>query len=220
MVSVDVKHHVYLLTDVNNVSDDSASVRDAEAYVNTDCHEESETSRALLGDRKQPGASVNKPFSFLQWNVNGLLAKLKDNEFISFVSHFDFVCFVETFMETFQSNVFVGYIVFVKSAVKLSKRGRHSGGIVCLIRNEYAPYVRKLDVEYSNIMVYLINKELFGVMKDILYVCAYVPPEGSPFYPYFDVDNGIGLLEECLTDCMLTLNDVYVIMAGDLNSQQ
>ena len=67
---------------------------------------------------------------FLQWNVNGLLAKLKDNEFISFVSHFVFVCFVETFMETFQSNVFVDYIVFVKSAVKLSKQGRHSGGIV------------------------------------------------------------------------------------------
>ncbi len=206
-------------TDVSRVSDDSASVRDAEAYVNTDCHEESETSRALLVESKQPGASVNKPFSFLQWNVNGLLAKLKDNEFISFVSHFDFVCFVETFMETFQSNVFVDYIVFVKSAVKLSKQGRHSGGIVCLIRNEYAPYVRKLDVEYLNIMVFLIDKELFGVMKDILYVCAYVPPEGSPFYPYFDVDNGIGLLEECLTDCMLTLNDVYVIMAGDLNSR-
>ena len=55
--------------------------------------------------------------------------------------------------------------------------------------------VPKRDVEYSN-MVFLIDKELFGVMKDILYVCAYVPPEGSPFYPYFDADNGIGLLEE------------------------
>ena len=73
-------------TDVSDVSDDSASVRDAEAYVNTDCHEESETSRALLVESKQPRASVNKPFSFLQWNVNGLLAKLKDNEFISCVS--------------------------------------------------------------------------------------------------------------------------------------
>ena len=85
---------------MSNVSDDSADVRDAEAYVNTDYHEESETSRALLVESKQPGASVNKPFSFLQWNVNGLLAKLKDNEFISFVSHFDFVFFVETFMES------------------------------------------------------------------------------------------------------------------------
>ena len=50
-------------------------------------------------------------------------------------------------------------------------------------------------------------------------VCVCVPPESSPFYPYFDADNGIGLLEECLTDCVLTLNDVYVIMAGDLNSR-
>ena len=141
---------------------------------------------------------------------------LKDNEFISFVSHFDFVCFVETFMETFQSNVFVGYLMFVKSAVKLSKQGRHSGGIVCVIRirNEYTPYVRGLDVEYSNIMVFVIDKELFRVMKDILYVC-----EGFPFYPYFLVDDGIGLLNECLTDCIVTLNDVYVILAGDLNSR-
>ena len=201
---------------MSGVSDDNASARGAEACVNTDCHEESETSRVLLVESKQPGANINKPSSFLQWNVIGLLAKLKDNEFISFVSHFDFVCFVETFMETSQSNVFVGYFMFVKSAVKLSKQGRHSGGIVCVIRirKEYTPYVRRLDVEYSNIMVFLIDKELFRVMKDILYVC-----EGSPFYPNFHVEDGIGLLEECLTDCRVTLNDVYVILAGDLNSR-
>ena len=61
-------------------------------------------------------------------------------------------------------------------------------------------------------MVFLIDKELFGVLTYILHVCLYVPPEGSPFYTYFDVDNGIGLLKECLTDCILTLNDVYVIL--------
>ena len=50
-------------------------------------------------------------------------------------------------------------------------------------------------------------------------MCVYVPPEGSPFYPFFDLDNGIGILEECLTDCMLTLDNVYVILSGDLNSR-
>ena len=40
-------------TGVSGVSDDNASVRDAEAYVNTDCHEESETSRALLVESEQ-----------------------------------------------------------------------------------------------------------------------------------------------------------------------
>ena len=50
-------------------------------------------------------------------------------------------------------------------------------------------------------------------------MCVYVPPEGSPFYPFFDLDNGIGILEECMTDCMLTLDNVYVILSGDLNSR-
>ena len=50
-------------------------------------------------------------------------------------------------------------------------------------------------------------------------VCMYVPPKGSPFHLFFDLDNGTGLLEECLTDCLLTLDYIYVIMAGDLNSK-
>ena len=54
--------------------------------------------------------------------MNGLLAKLKDNEFISFVSHFDFVCFVETFMETFQSNVFVGYLELLNQPLSYQNR--------------------------------------------------------------------------------------------------
>ena len=39
-------------------------------------------------------------------------------------------------------------------------------------------------------------------------MCVYVPPEGYPFYPFFDLDNGIDILEECLTDCMLTLDNI------------
>ena len=72
----------------------------------------------------------------------------------------------------------------------------------------------------------IIDKSVFGLPKDVLYVCAYVPPEGSPYYKdsfnsddYFDVDNGIGLLEDCLSDCLISLNDVFVILSGDLNSR-
>ena len=60
---------------------------------------------------------------------------------------------------------------------------------------------------------------MFGLPKDVLYVCSYVPPEGSPYYNYCDVDNGIGLLEDCLSDCLIRLNDVFEILSGDLNSR-
>ena len=44
-------------------------------------------------------------------------------------------------------------------------------------------------------------------------------PEGSPYYNYCDVDNGIGLLEDCLSDCLISFNDVFVILSGDLNNR-
>ena len=62
---------------MNCVSSDNANMRNTEAYANMDCHGELETSRALLVESKQPGASENKPFSFLQWNVYGVFMKLK-----------------------------------------------------------------------------------------------------------------------------------------------
>ena len=111
---------------------------------------------------------------------------------------FDFVCIVETFVEDFQSDVFHGYNVFSKPAVKFTRQGRHSGGVICLVKNVFVPYVRKLDIECGNWVMLITDKSVFGLPKDVLCVCASVPPEGSPYYNYYDVDNGIGLLEDCL----------------------
>ena len=41
-----------------------------------------------------------------------------------------------------------------------------------------------------------------------------VPPEDSPYYNYFDVENGIGLLEDCLSECMINLNDIFCDTVG------
>ena len=37
---------------------------------------------------------------------------------------------------------------------------------------------------------------------------VFVPPENSPYYTTFDIENGISLLEE-MGDIMLSLEDVY-----------
>ena len=48
------------------------------------------------------------------------------------------VCFVnvETFVEDFQSDVFHRYNVFGKPAVKFTRQGRHSGGVICLVKKK------------------------------------------------------------------------------------
>ena len=50
-------------------------------------------------------------------------------------------------------------------------------------------------------------------------MCAYLPPENSSYYSAFDIDDGISLLEESLADVMLSLDDVYLLLCGDLNSR-
>ena len=139
---------------------------------------------------KNMSSRVNS-LSFLHWNVNGLLSKTQDSEFVSYVYSFDFVCIVETFVEDFQSDVFHGYNVFCKPfhgynvfckpAVKFTRQGRHSGGVICLVKNIFVPYVSKLDIECGNCIMLIIDKSVFGLPKDVLYVCAY-EPEGSPYY--------------------------------------
>ena len=103
--------------------------------------------------------------------------------------------------------------------MKLSHRGRRSGGVICFIKLNYLPYVRTIEVSCDYILGFVIDKSLFGLEKDVLYICAYMQPEGSPFYLHYNLDNGIGGLEEYLCDCLINRDDVYVILCGDLNSR-
>ena len=41
----------------------------------------------------------------------------------------------------------------------------------------------------------------------------------SPYYSAFDIDDGISLLEESLADVMLSLDGVYLLLCGDLNTR-
>ena len=159
-------------------------------------------------------------FSFLHWNVNGLLNKLQDTDFVSFLCTYDFICIVETFLDTLDSAVFSTHKCFCRPAVRFPGRGRPSGGICVLIRNEYAHFFRQIEYKgVGNFIVFILDKKLFDLEKDILIVCVYVPPEGSPYYVHFDVENGISLLEDCLMDCLVSNTDFHVLLCGDLNSR-
>ena len=99
-----------------------------------------------MADVNARGVSVYcKRLSFLHWNVCGLLSKLSDKDFIDYIVSFDFDCLVETVVENIDSSLLTNCAVYCKPAVKLSKQGRHSGGILCLIRNSLVPFVRKLN---------------------------------------------------------------------------
>ena len=82
----------------------------------------------------------------------------------------------------------------------------------------FFPYVKKIECDRGHVLCFLLDKKLFGFNRDVVYTCAYVPPE-NPYYSAFDIDDGISLLEESLADVMLSLDDVYLLLCGDLNSR-
>ena len=66
------------------------------------------------GTKEVPGE-----FSMLLYSVEGIVSKLKDTSFASFISCYDFVCLVETIVDSFTSTLFLSFTSFVTPAKKL-----------------------------------------------------------------------------------------------------
>ena len=115
-----------------------------------------------------------KHLSFLHWNVNGLLTKLKDRELIQYISSFHFVCLVETFVDYLEPGVFSSHTVFCKPTVKLTKQGRKSKGVLCLIKNEPVLYVKEIKCDHGHVLCFLLDKKLFGFNRDVVYMCKHM----------------------------------------------
>jgi len=64
-----------------------------------------------------------------------------------------------------------------------------------------------------------LDKCIFSSPNDVLYVCAYLPPESSPVYHYYNIDNGIVALEDYLCDVIIENLNVSLLISGGLNSR-
>ena len=115
------------------------------------------------------------------WNIEGLVPKALDKSFINYLSGLDFFCLLETSVDSFTFPSLCNYNVFCKPALKLLRLGRKSGGTIVLIRKEVMLFVTEVKVEYDNILVFIINKDLLGFSEDVALACAYFLPEHSPY---------------------------------------
>lgn len=156
--------------------------------------------------------------NLLTWNINGILSKLEDPDFLPYIRKFEFVVLVETFVEFIDTTVFDGYRCFISPAIKLSDRGRRSGGIICLVKESVLNFIKPIECSYDNMLVFKLDRELFSTEKDILLLCVYIPPAGSPYYDLTDEHNGMLILEKCLEKFTGT-EDCSKIVCGDFNAR-
>ena len=138
-------------------------------------------------------AAKVKSVSFLSYNICGLRSKINDAVFISYVNKFDFVCLLETFVEDLKTNVFYNFIHFVSPAVKLSRAGRRSGGVLLLIKKIIGDYVQEISLGVENIITMKLSRRLFGISADVFLICVYSAPLKSPSYSKSNFNNGISV---------------------------
>ena len=117
--------------------------------------------------------------------MQGLAAKLVSKDFIDYVNSFDVVCLTETYLDRgYDFQVFKDFEVFISPAKKISRKGRRSGGVLVLVKKYCAAYFDEVSVDYSNIIVLRISKDLFSLDKQIFTApcSANSPPYLMPCY--------------------------------------
>jgi hypothetical protein len=164
---------------------------------------------------------LQNSFSFLAWNVCGLFTKLSDPDFIDYVTSFDVCVLSETFtVPVFDFEIyFKDFIVLHSPAVKLSKMGRNSGGLVVLIRKSLSEFIQTVETKCENILCTKLSRNLFGCDKDVLFVGLYNHPVNSPFYDGKEYSCTLELLEKFLLSRLEAGLDEFLLIAGDFNSR-
>ena len=101
--------------------------------------------------------------SILTWNINGPgceLYRFSDSEFLSKISKFDIIGLLETWCDNGNYD-FPGYFVYNKSR-KMSKNARrHSGGILCLIKNSIKNGITIIESKSENLLWIKLHASFF-----------------------------------------------------------
>ena len=109
--------------------------------------------------------SGKRQIKFSSFNVENIASKLSETDFVSYIKSFDIFCALEIFSNT-QFDFSIHFPEFHSPAVKLSRHGRRSGGVV-LVKKYIMPFVSHVECKYDNIVCIKISKDLVGLDKDL-----------------------------------------------------
>ena len=160
-------------------------------------------------------------FSLLNWNINGLSARLTDPDFIDYILSFDLCVLTETFtLPSFDFSVyFSDFLIFHSPAEKLSKMGHCSGGVVVMINKKFEPYIKEIKTQVENVICIKISKQLFGGYNDVHLIALYNHDSKSVFYDNKDYSCTLELVEQFMLTQLDSDVNVEFLLIGDLNAR-
>ena len=159
--------------------------------------------------------------SIKSYNVEGLLFKLYGNSFFKNIDDFDIVCLFETFVNTddLPDDFLPSIIRYFPPALKLSAHGSCSVGAVVFVKKSLKDFCEIIKHDFDNVIALKLRNACEERNGDIIVVSAYIPPHSSPSYNTVEYDNGIHMLEQCITELQTKHLQCSFVLCGDLNTR-
>ena len=128
--------------------------------------------------------------------MGGLLKKTDDVEFMNVAVKHDIIAIYETWAVADISEdvkrLFFNPFCELNPEVKLSKYGRASGGVAVYVTNTLKTQVNRINNDFSFGVIFTVCKSKLKQTFDLVLMCIYCQPEGSPVYK--EQENGIEIL--------------------------
>jgi len=165
-------------------------------------------------EKKRDKKLLKNGLKILNFNVEGLSSTLIDPNFIRCIYKFDICILTETWKKDESKLNIPGYWDFSQVRPKYLKKGRHSGGITVLCKENYRAGLKILHSKESFIWMKL-DKNFFSLDNDI-YLCAiYITPLYSKNVSAKSADHFTLLSDSILKYSALG----NIILAGDFNAR-
>ena len=116
--------------------------------------------------------------SLVSYNIEGL-SSLHDADTRLYLSAFDFCLLVETFASPIPLHLFPERdAIIITPGVRLTEAvtARLSGGLALLVKKQWSSFVERVHVEYDNMIVSKVSKDLLGTEKPVVLLGVYLPP--------------------------------------------
>ena len=76
------------------------------------------------------------------------------------------MCLIGTFLEDFESIlVSSDFNVYIPPVKKSSHLGQRSGGVMCLVKHTIWPWMKHINCDFDNLLVFRLDKQLFNSEK-------------------------------------------------------
>ena len=121
-------------------------------------------------------------------------------------------------LHDYVDGAFDNFSVFTCKATSSNRGGRPMGGITVLIKNEICHLVKRICNDFIFGVVLKIDKSVFNLDKDVVFMSVYLPPANSTIFDIIDSEyKGISSIENILITN--NLFDHNILICGDFNAR-